>query len=324
MKQPVLARSIEYGVSSAQKGQAREALEAYYNAKTMADEFGLEMSTPIDSLTLSAAKALVIQTIRSANSKVWANEMNAALNIYSDAKDMQQKYHLEADSAIQDEFNRLDNKMIQQACINLKKTYFEHIDKIEKAIRQNRYDDLAANLQTALELGEKNQGCMIDMSKAISFRDKYQKLLDYNKRYNEVMHVMYSQGFGESLIFFEKLDHDVHLFNLNEYGIIHQTVMQFIENQSNSGLTRIALQYFLSNNNISDALTCFALFQNQTLLDEEAEQLQQNLARMLAERDVEIKQELPPESLAYNYFGQEKRNKSLRQTYLRSYRSLKK
>jgi hypothetical protein len=324
MKQPVVNRSIENGITSAQQGQAKQALEAYNNARILADEFKLTVDAPIDSLANSAAKQVIIQTIRSANSKVWSNEMDAALKIYTEAKELQQKYGLESDSVIRDEFSRLDNKMIQQACFNCKRDYDNLVLKLEKAIRMNRFDQFANTLQAAIELGEQNSGCLIDLTKVRNFQNKYQKLLDYNKRYNEVMQVMYNQGFAEAISLYEKLDEDSHLFSLNDYAISHLTVLQFIENQDNSGLTRIALDYYLTKNDAANALKSFELFQQQTSEDDEAIQLGQDLAEMLAKQDVETSSEIPPETLAFNYFGQEKRNKSLRLTYLRTYRNLKK
>ncbi|NOU48251.1 MAG: hypothetical protein HOO86_14495 [Bacteroidales bacterium] len=322
MKQPVVNSSIENGIISAQQGQAKQALEAYNNARILADEFKLIVDAPIDSLANAAAKQVIIQTIRSANSKVWSNEMDAALKIYTEAKELQQKYGLESDSAIRDEFRRLDNKMIQQACFNCKRDYDNLVLKLEKAIRMNRFDQFANTLQAAIELGEQNSGCLIDLTKVRNFQNKYQKLLDYNKRYNEVMQVMYNQGFAEAISLYEKLDGDSHLFSLNDYAISHLTVLQFIENQDNSGLTRIALTYYLSKNDAANALKSFELFQQQSSEDNEAIQLGQDLAEMLAKQDVELSSEIPPETLSYNYFGQEKRNKSLRLTYLRTYRNL--
>jgi hypothetical protein len=321
MKQPVVSRSIETGISSAQQGKAKQALEAYNNARLIADEFRIMVDPSIDSLTKAAARPVIIETIRSANSKVWANDMNAALKIYSNAKEMQQKYQLESDSAIQDEFNRLDNKMIQQACFNCSKKYNELIQNIEKAIRQNRYDELAGNLQEAIELGEENRGCMLDLSKAKAFQIQYQKLLDYNKRYNEVMQAMYSQGFGTAISIYEKLDEDIALFSLDEYGITHLKIIQFVDNQNNSGLTRIALQYFLAKNDVQNAYACFTSLQKQTMDDNETEKIQISLAEQLARRDAESAQNISAEQLSLGYFGEDKRNRTLRQTYLKVFKS---
>jgi hypothetical protein len=321
MKQPVINRSIETGISSAQQGKAKQALDAYNNARVIADEFKIMVDPSIDSLTKAAARPVIIETIRSANTKVWANDMNAALKIYASAKEMQQKYQLDSDSAIQDEFNRLDNKMIQQACFNCTKKYNELIQNIEKAIRLNRYDGLANNLQEAIELGEENRGCMLDLSKAKGFQMQYQKLLDYNKRYNEVMQVMYSQGFASSLSIYEKLDDDIALFNLDVYGITHLKISQFVENQNNSGLTRIAFQYFLAKNDVQNAYACFTSLQKQTMDDNETEKIQLSLAEQLAKRDATSTQNISPEQLSMGYFGEDKRNKSLRQTYLKVFKN---
>jgi tetratricopeptide (TPR) repeat protein len=228
---------------------------------------------------------------------------------------------LESDSAIQDEFNRLDNKMIQQACFNCSKKYNELIQNIEKAIRQNRYDELAGNLQEAIELGEENRGCMLDLSKAKAFQIQYQKLLDYNKRYNEVMQAMYSQGFGTAISIYEKLDEDIALFSLDEYGITHLKIIQFVDNQNNSGLTRIALQYFLAKNDVQNAYACFTSLQKQTMDDNETEKIQISLAEQLARRDAESAQNISAEQLSLGYFGEDKRNRTLRQTYLKVFKS---
>lgn len=321
IKQPYLSNSIANGMVAAKNGEAKKALAAYEKAEYLVDEFKLTVNVSLDSLTKASAKINIIETIQSANVKVWANEMKNALEIYGQAKEMQQKYQLENDSLIQDEFLRLDAKMIKQSCINRQRDYDELMQKIEKSIKQYRYDELANNLSLAIEIGEQNQGCSIDIAKVKSYRSQYQNLIDYHKRYNEVMKLMYAEGFANAISGYDSLDRDINNYHLDKYNLKYLDVIQFVENQNNSGLTRIAFQYFLTSEDLEKALVCFHLIQQQSVNDVETNLSQKNLAENLAKRDVAHTQQLSAEQLAFGYFGEDKRNKSLRQLYLKIFKN---
>lgn len=323
IKQPGMYNIIEEGMSAARLGQAHKALEDYQKALAMADEFQLVMDAPIDSLAQAAAKKQIVETIRSANSKVWANKLNEALEISSTASEMQIKYHLEGDSLINDEFRRLNSKMIQQACNTHKQKFDELMDLAEKEIRQKRFDEFATNLQEAIDIGKQNQGCQFDLKTAAKYAEQYKKLLEYQSAYNQVMQTMYSDGFGMAIESYDQLDKEIDRFRLNDYGIKHLTVLQFIENQQNSGLSRIAFEYFVEKEETASALFCFNLLQKQSEDDEQTYSYQMKLSELLAIRDAVLPVKSGPEYLAEQYFGSDRRNKSLRQAYLKAYKKNK-
>ncbi len=320
IKQPGMYNMIEDGMSAARLGQAHKALDDYQKALAMADEFQLVMDAPIDSLAKAAAKKEIVETIRSANSKVWANKLDEALEISSKASEMQIKYQLEGDSLINDEFMRLDKKMIQQACYTHKQKFDVLMEKVDKAIRQKRFDEFATNLQEALDIGKQNQGCQLDLKIAGKYAEQFQKLLEYQGRYNRVMQTMYSDGFGNAIESYDQLDKEIDRFRLSDYGLKHLTVLQFIENQQNSGLSRIAFEYFVEKEETTSALYCFNLLQNQSADDEQTYSYQMKLSEMLAIRDAVLPVKSGPEYMAEQYFGSDRRNKSLRQAYLKAYK----
>jgi hypothetical protein len=320
IKQPGMYNMIEDGMSAERLGQAHKALDDYQKAIAMADEFQLVMDAPIDSLAQSAARKQIVETIRSANSKVWANKLDEALEISSKASEMQIKYHLESDSLINDEFMRLDKKMIQQACFTHKQKFDVLMEKVEKAIRQKRFDEFATNLQEALDIGNQNQGCQLDLKIARKYEEQFKKLLEYQGRYNRVMQTMYSDGFGNAIESYDQLDKEIDRFRLSDYGLKHLTVLQFIENQQNSGLSRIAFEYFVGKEETASALYSFNLLQKQSGDDEQTYAYQMKLSEMLAIRDAVLPIKNGPEYLAEQYFGSDRRNKSLRQAYLKAYK----
>ncbi len=264
MMQPGIHSIIGKGMNAAKMGQAREALDAYQKALTMADQFQLVIDAPIDSLAQTAARRQIIETIRSANTKVWSNQLNEALSIVSKAQELQLKYKLESDSSIQDELNRLDQKMIRQACYLHQQDFKKEMAAVNKALNQKRFDLLTEHLDNALEIAKQNQGCRIDQKEALQFQKTYQKLLDYNDKYQQVMTLMYNEGFQLAVMAYDQLDEEVSFFQLGDYGMKHLTVIEFIENQQNSGLSRIAFDYYIGQNSIENALRCYQIAQNQS------------------------------------------------------------
>lgn len=323
IKQPGMYNMIEEGMTAERLGKAHKALDDYQKAIAMAEDFQLVMDVSIDSLAQSAARKQIVETIRSANSKVWANKLDEALDISSKAAEMQIKYHLENDSLINDEFMRLDKKMIQQACFTHKQKFDVLMDKVEKAIRQKRFDEFATNLQDALDIGNQNQGCQLDLKIARKYEEQFKKLLEYQGRYNSIMQIMYADGFGNAIDSYNQLDKEIDRFRLSDYGLKHLTVLQFIENQQNSGLSLIAFKYFVQEEDANSALYCFNLLQRQSIDDNQSYQMQLQLSEMLAVRDALLPMKSGPENLAVQYFGSERRNKSLRQVYLKTYRKNK-
>jgi hypothetical protein len=131
---------------------------------------------------------------------------------------------------------------------------------------------------------------------------------------------MYSDGFGNAIESYDQLDKEIDRFRLSDYGLKHLTVLQFIENQQNSGLSRIAFEYFVGKEETASALYSFNLLQKQSGDDEQTYAYQMKLSEMLAIRDAVLPIKNGPEYLAEQYFGSDRRNKSLRQAYLKAYK----
>ncbi|MBU1010944.1 MAG: hypothetical protein KKD74_12495 [Bacteroidetes bacterium] len=315
IQQPVFNQAIDRGVIAFQKGNAGEALATFNIARDLAGSFNLNFKQPLDSLTLTAAKPVIIQKIQSANIKVWANELDAAWKIYEEAGDLQKTYSLEGDNDIKAAFAALDRKIIDRICLNNKLSYDELMLQADRALRFERFDELRKKITEALTLTNENPGCGIDAQKALLYQEQYKLVFSYFERYNAVMKQMFEQGFAAAIGNYVKLDQEIEQYHLSDLNQTHMRVIDFLENQKNSSLTFTALSWYTQKAMKYEAIRCLRLLKDLGEDEKNTKQAQAELGAMVAKEDLRGGARVVIEEKLDAYVGSDRWFRSFRKAY---------
>jgi len=303
IQDPILQQSIQDGITAINSGQSAEALQTLNKSREKVKEFDLTATASIDSLTGIAAKTIIINKIKSADIKVWANNLDDAWAIYEEAVLLQKKYNLIVDQDIRSAFENLDKKIIDRICLNHQLTYEELILKINRSIRFERYDELQHFIQEATTLVNENQGCGLESGIIEQLISDNSPLFDYLSRFNSIMNQMYESGFGSIISAYDALDNDVEKSNPEATNYKHLSILDFLQNQNNKTLTRIALKYYTDIRAFDKALKCLILLKLQGEDMKISRDVQQQLALSLAEHDSARKNIRNADQKAVEYVG---------------------
>lgn len=303
IQEPILQQSIQDGIVAINSGQSAEALQTFKTSREMMIDYDLTATSSIDSLTGIAAKTVIINKIKSAEMKVWANNLDDAWVMYEEALVLQKEYNLVLDLGIKSALEKLDKKIINRICLNHQLTFEEQILRINRSIRFERYAELQQLIQEATSLINENQGCGLESDILEQLIRDNSKLFDYLSRFNSIMNKMYDSGFGSIISAYDSLDIEIETSNMEASNYTHLSLLDFLQGQNNKTLTRIALKYYTDKRVYYKALNCLKLLKSQGEDMKDSRDLQQQLALSLAEHDSANKNTKNANEKAFEYVG---------------------
>lgn len=264
---------------------------------------------------LVLARKLIIEKIRSANQFVWANDLENAWKIYNEASEFTASFGLTADKDIQDEFSRLDAKIIERICMNEKNQYEKIMREADRALRFGRVHDLKELTTQARDLVDKNRGCGIQTDQLEAYEQSFEETFIYWDAYQEVLNIMYSQGFDVAIPYYLQLDKEAKSMDLSALGNPHQDMFAFLNEQKNPLLTALAVDYFIKNDDQPSAFRYFSLLIDQEPDVAQFEKLMEQAARFFAEFDAQNTQGENYEVSVNQYVPNDKAYKVFIKTY---------
>lgn len=290
-------------------------------ANSLRNPFNVENVSNINQLNTTESD--VIQLVKNAQLKVWANEMDAAWRIYEKAAEMAQLSHLDKKKAVADAFQELDQRMIDRICLNNKFKRDDLMKAAHRMIAQKDFSQLQATLQEVIKLGADNHGCVLDVKEAETLMDEYELLFQYQNDYAEVLNRLYGSGLKAAIPMYNFFDQQLEQYQLQKFGVTHQNLKVFVKNQNSSHLTLQTIAFFVEQMDTEMMLSYLQLLINQEFDFHQTIELQQKMATLLAVADIQ-NQENNPKLRINALLGDDKRFSEMKKSYLRSVKKLSK
>lgn len=284
---------------------------------------------PTDIETVGSRKNLqiteeeVVQLVKDAQLKVWANEMDEAWRIYEKAAEMAQQSHFDKKKTVSDAFLELDQRMIERICLNNKFRRDDLMQAAHRMIARKDFGQLQANLQQVIDLGAANQGCVLDVQEAETLLEKYQLLFRYQNDYAEVLNRLYGSGIKAAIPMYNFFDQQLEQYQLEKFGVQHQDLKTFVKNQNNSNLTLQAITFFVEQMDAHQLEVYLQILIHQEFDFHNRVDLFQKMGTLLAVADSQ-KPELSADMRISEMIGNDKRFNEMKKTYLRSMKKLSK
>ncbi|MBU1368881.1 MAG: hypothetical protein KJ578_02750 [Bacteroidetes bacterium] len=256
--EPVFTEKLQSGIDAANSGDNDLALKTLAAAKQL-NAKGQFNAAESSELTTELAKPLIVEKIRTANQKVWANKLDEAWSVYHEAAMIAEEFGLQNDPEIKAAFQSLDAKIIERICMNHQQEYDRYMLDAERAVRFKKIADLRRALASAREIVDKNRGCNIEASQLLNYEHSFEASFAYWEAYQNVLDRMYAAGFEASIPAYLELDKQADKFDLTELGYVHQDMFAFLNSQQNPTLTALALNYFIEQEDYAEAKAYFDL-----------------------------------------------------------------
>lgn len=324
INEPVVDAVIDKGIAAIQQGQADVALNSFMAAREQARRYELTYGYRLDSLTSLAAKPILLDHLRTAHLKIWANELDSAWAIYADADMLRDRFLLNTDPDIHAAFTELDRRFIERICLNHQLVFNELIDKIERAAQQGRIMDIYPLVREARPIPVNNPGCGIDDEALQTIMAHYGDFFAYQQQYEHVLELLYEQGFAAAVQSYLQLDAQVSSYGLDKYGFSHTGLDEFVAGQPGTNMLTIALQQFIALELPEKALEYLHKLAEAGYDERSARDLQAETAAMLARRDQQTGWVSAAEERALDYTGNDSWFRHFRRIYARTINQLQK
>jgi hypothetical protein len=318
VREPVVRQIIYQGIEAFKHGQHDQALDNFLFARAEVQNYALNLEYPLDSLTSLAAKPILLQHIKSAHLKIWANNFDEAWDIYKDATMLKQTFALNADQDIKRAFDDLDQRFIQRICLTYQLRYLELVDKAERAIRNRTTEMLRPILLEAIQLATDNPGCNIDHSKATGYLQQYSPLFSYRERYSAVMDLMGQERYNEAVSAYLDLETEVVNYQLHLFSVTHTNLINYIQHNSNNKLHQAALLKYLEIGDAENALICLKLLKKGDYRERDSREMQEQTARLVAAYDFAKGLREDPAANALAHVGDHRWFREFRRAYVSS------
>lgn len=271
---------------------------------------------------LAESETIILRTIKEAQLKVWANEIEEAWQLFEKATDLAMSTHLDKRKSVQDAFQELDKRMIARICLNHRFKTEDLMVASRQMIRNKNYEELEKTLTEIVEIQAANQGCGLQVDEAKQLLREYDDLFRYYHDYEDIIDILYRSGIIAVLPQYTYFDDQISRYHLEKYGLKHIDFEQFIRKQNNSGFTIQVLFYYIERMDAAKTETYLKILRKQDFDFMLTSELQQKAALLIAvadhsagltnttERSVELTQ-------------QDRRFVQFEKTYLRTMKKLK-
>lgn len=228
------------------------------------------------------AKTLIVGQLKEAQLKAWANEIDAAMQLYESVLETRSQYHLESDSDIAHAMKELDNRLIDRICLNNIFRIDELMEKLRKEIYLKNPDHLEPILQEIIEIGVNNQGCRLKIDEAQQIYAFYQPYFKYQADYRHIIETVYTKGVKQAIPLYLSMDQSIESYQLDRFGVKHIDLFDFLHQQNNAKLSLDAIEYFVDRMNAESIALLYTILLTQDFNREQSKDLQQRSGIILA------------------------------------------
>ncbi len=241
----------------------------------------------VDPHLVEDTKTTVLNALREARLKAWANELEQASNLYDFSKMNANQYGLEADSDVLSAFAAYEKQMIERICLNNKFRIEQLMAEVSQDILMKRPDKIHDKLIEIIATAENNPTCNLNVETATDMYKEYELYFLYQKEYKHIMRLISTKALKEAITEYILLDSQISSYELDRIDVVHLQFFEYLASENNSEFTIEAMHYFLQLKQVTELMSLMGILSNQSFISRDTRELQQNLALVLAEFYVE-------------------------------------
>ncbi len=266
-------------------------------------------------------KRQLIDTIRTAYIKAWANDLKNAKRIFDESCNKQIKFHLTQDSSVNASLSNLKNKIRQRECENYSDKYETLLEKGNRKIRERSYSEAINYFAEGILAANENHSCLTDTSKASALRKKYSRPAQYQQMMQDAITILNLKNYKS---FFENYNAaGIFYFqnNISEYGTDYVFLHKFVVFRNDPELCTEAIDYLIFKHQLNESLTLLEFLKNKQITNDLIIKLQENIGKELAQRDFNNNPHSNPTENILSYTNADKWYKYFKNSYLKNWKT---
>ena len=222
-----------------------DAITDLLEARKINALFLKQENTGIDSLISAAAVPQIMQLVKKAEFEVWANRIDKAEQLRSDALELQQTYHVEDVRQINDALSVLDEKIKKRVCVSVRYKLENTYDIVNNRIKSGKYQEAEQRLRQVYSMIEEHGQCNIDKTKLDSLQAVYSPLFDVLHRIDSLPVVVKNNSFEVAELFYNNLEKDYGNNGSDVYIDELPSLEKIVSEQGNRQLCEEAVRFYM-------------------------------------------------------------------------------
>ncbi len=312
------------GAYALDRRQYTLALNQFNEAKSISDQYRIERDRSFDSLYRQTMKYYLIIQLSAAQKKIWANRFDSAYMALESTKSAGSAFGFADDPQFSEALLKFRQKISEQQCRNLDDSVKFQVLRADRSIALKNYLNASHCLQHALAFIAAGTECGFSDKTILDTLGKYNRAAAYQEKLlnarSQVAGGNYAVAIGE----LDENARDYQRYRLEGFGIIPENVFDFIRQRSNPYLTDQAVAYYLDKGNNREAIRFLHLLRAQGFPERSAASTQDQLAKMLARDDFQLKPGDTALILVDQYTSNDSWYDTFRASYLKEWNTLAK
>jgi len=262
------------------------AVELLLKAATLSRERGIQNTAIFDSLVMKAGSSRVNALLSEGRLKLWAGEPEKALELAGEATQLISALGLGGRQDIRDQYALLMQVADESLCSRIKGELTSLINRAGEAFRQNKFSDAAGLVFQAREMIYSKASCGLNTLELNKLTAKYEHPVRWSELVRSAGDLISAGDYTRGI---EIMQQAVALFNyyrLDTLGLVNTGLFELSMSSGHIPLIRHATGHYITRGGYDQALQLLDRMRLAGATPAETNELQESLARVLAERDL--------------------------------------
>lgn len=291
------------------------AIEHLKQAALLEREFKVGHSFIFDSLLVQSVIPYLNKMYSNGRLKLWAGEPEEALTIAKEADYLLDIFYLNREKSIVDQRNDLYLLAEQLLCSRVKGELESLIHQIDDRYSNNRFGSADPLIAEARELIFSRSYCGLSTGELNVVLKKHSNAIRWNNLHQAALELIKQGNFTEGIDLLQQAEAVFNHYRLDTLGLMNSGLFELALNSLQTPLLKYSTEYFIARNKPDQALELLEKIRLTGMSSTEATQLQESLARIIANRDLEISAETEPKTMLKIYTAGDKWYKRFAESY---------
>ncbi len=254
-------------------------------AAGLARDFGFEHAVLFDSLVSGGVVSYLNELYSTGRLKLWAGEPDEALAISQRAAQLAALFSVSGHPALRKQHDELVGLADESLCSRIRGTLESLIGQADELLKNNRFDHAAEVVYEARELIYTHSYCGLSTRELNLVTERHGNAIRWNDMHKTALRMIAAGEFNDGVNKLKEAESVYNYFRLDTLGLSNSGLFELASGSDNLALVRYATGYFISRGNPDQALVLLEKLRLAGMGIDEANPLQESLARELAQRD---------------------------------------
>ncbi|PKN98391.1 MAG: hypothetical protein CVU43_16325 [Chloroflexi bacterium HGW-Chloroflexi-5] len=284
----------------------KKAVDLLIEATELSREFRIPLTKRYDTLVSQAAIPYTNSLLSEGRLKLWAGEPENALDIASRVSQLIVTLSLGGNNEIKNQYNSLMEMADAALCSRVKGELSSIINQAGESFSQNKFDEASAYVLKAREMIYARASCGLNTVELNKMTSAYQHPLRWNNTMTEAKSLIEAGDYFKGIELIQQAGALFNYYRLDTLGLVNTGLYELAMDSDFMPLIRHATGHYITRGDYEKSLKLLNRMRLAGASSTETAELQESLARVLAQRDVAETEFLDVKAMLKVYTGGDK------------------